>query len=182
MIEFEIANVLIKAQSKPDLFSPKALDIGTKLLLDSISTYDYTNALDWGCGWGAIGLWLAKHKPEANITTLDSDIAAIASTKHNVDMNNLTNIDVLPSHSFDELPADATFDLICSNPPTHRGREVVDGMIAQSFERLQDGGRLVLVVEARIKPWVAREMTKAFGNYKILKRGPKNVVLLSVKA
>jgi 16S rRNA G1207 methylase RsmC len=54
-------------------------------------------------------------------------------------------------------------------------------MISQSFEYLNDGGSLLLVVEARIKPWVSRQMKEVFGEAKILKRGPKNVVVMATK-
>ena len=181
MIVCEVDGTSLQVATKPDLFSPKALDIGSRLLLDSVKTWQYEQVLDWGCGWGAIGLWLAKRNSRASITMLDSDIAAVATAQSNATHNELGNATVLASHGYEQLSTDAHYDLICSNPPTHRGREVVDMMIAQSFDRLTPGGKLVLVVEARIKPWVAREMTKTFGSYKILKRGPKNVVLVSVK-
>jgi len=38
-----------------------------------------------------------------------------------------------------------------------------------------------LVVEARIKPWVARQLKEVFGNYKIVKRSPKHVVVMAQK-
>ncbi len=180
-ISFEVADVTVVADTQPDLFSPKGLDMGTQLLLESVAKVPYSQALDWGCGWGAIALWLAKYRPDAKVDALDSDIAAVETTSANAKAEKLTNLDIIPSHGYAQLDPSKQYDLICSNPPTHRGREVVDTMIAQSFDRLVVGGRLMLVVEARIKPWVAREMTKVFGSYKILKRGPKNAVLVAVK-
>jgi 16S rRNA (guanine1207-N2)-methyltransferase len=180
-ISYEVADTMIVADTQPDLFSPKGLDMGSQLLLESVAKLSYKKVLDWGCGWGAIALWLAKHNPSAQVIALDSDIAAVAATRANAKAEKLTNLEVIPSHGYAQLAAGEVYDLICSNPPTHRGREVVDSMIAESFDRLTEGGKLLLVVEARIKPWVAREMAKVFGSYKIVKRGPKNVVLASVK-
>ncbi len=180
-ISYEVADTLIVADTQPDLFSPKGLDMGSQLLLESVAKLgDYNSALDWGCGWGAIALWLAKHQPKSHVVALDSDIAAVTTTQSNALAEGIENIQVVASHGYSEVK-NSNLDLICSNPPTHRGREVVDSMIAGSFDRLKPGGKLILVVEARIKPWVAREMTKVFGGYKILKRGPKNVVLMSSK-
>lgn len=180
-ISYEVADTLIVADTQPDLFSPKGLDMGSQLLLESVAKIKYKKVLDWGCGWGAIALWVAKHTPHAKVTALDSDIAAVAATQANAKAEKLTNLKVVASHGYAQLEDGIKYNLICSNPPTHRGREVVETMIAESLVRLEDEGKLLLVVEARIKPWVAREMTKVFGNYKILKRGPKNVVLMSVK-
>ncbi len=183
MNRFMINGIEVAFETKPGLFSPKALDIGTRLLIESLpkAKPSFATALDWGCGWGAIGLYLAKSNPGAKVIALDSDIAAIKMTTANAAHNELTNLEVIASHSFEEISAEVKFDLITSNPPTHRGREVVDTMIAEAKERLVDGGALVIVVEARLKPWVARQMKQVFGDYRILKRGPKNVVLVAVQ-
>lgn len=181
MVEFEVKGIELQAETKPDLFSPKGLDQGTKLLLESVARETYATALDWGCGWGAIALYAAKHQPSARVTALDSDIAAVSMTAHNAKLNNLENIEVVASHSFEEIDLAMQFDLILSNPPTHRGREIVESMVRQSVSRLKSGGKLMVVVEARISPWLKRTMNEVFGNYKIVTRGPKNVVLMSVK-
>lgn len=183
MVKFEIADTVIGCETKPDLFSPKGLDSGTRLLLESTlkAVPNTTAILDWGCGWGAIGITLATLYPNARVTALDSDIAAVATATANAQNNKLLNLAVVASHGFDQLPADQQFDLIVSNPPTHRGREVVEQMVEQSYERLLTEGSLVVVVEARLKPWVARIMKTTFGECKILKRGPKHVVLAATK-
>ena len=80
MVEFEVKGIELQAETKPDLFSPKGLDQGTKLLLESVARETYATALDWGCGWGAIALYAAKHQPSARVTALDSDIAAVSMT------------------------------------------------------------------------------------------------------
>ncbi len=177
MVEFTVDDVSVKAETKPDLFSPKGLDQGTQLLLECVPKFEFNTVLDWGCGWGAIGLWVAVGFPTTRVVALDSDIAAVKATTFNIELNELTNLEVFPSHGFDVINSETKFDLICSNPPTHRGRQVVEDMIRQSVGHLNKDGHLLVVVESRLKPWVARCMKEAFGDYKIEKRGPKNVVL-----
>jgi len=181
MKKFKVSRVSIEFGTSPDLFSPKGLDMGTELLLSCIGKFNYSTALDWGCGWGAIAMWLAKNNPNSKITAIDSDIAAIRQTNDNCKLNELHNVGVMASHGYSDVPESFKFDLIASNPPTHRGREVVDNMIAESLARLNGGGAIVLVVEARIKPWVARQLKAVFGNYKIVKRSPKHVVVMAQK-
>jgi 16S rRNA (guanine1207-N2)-methyltransferase len=192
---YTIAGTTIEATSEPDLFSPKGLDIGTRLLLSVISNVveksntrsldstrdDKLTLLDWGCGWGAIALYAAKRFPQAQVTALDSDIAAVEACKQNALLNQIDNLEVIASHSFAQLSDNQTFDIIASNPPTHRGREVVDNMIAESKDRLNPGGSILLVVEARIKPWVARQLKATYGDYRIVKRSAKHVVLIAQK-
>jgi len=183
MVKFEVADAVISCETKPDLFSPKGLDAGTRMLLESIVKIipSFTTALDWGCGWGAIGLALAELQPQSRVTAIDSDIAAVAIATTNAENNRLHNLKVVASHGFDQLEPDQKFDLIASHPPTHRGREVVEQMIAQSHDRLETEGSLVVVVEARLKPWVARSIKASFGECKIVKRGPKHVVLSATR-
>lgn len=178
-MKFDIGNIVVEFETKPDLFSPKGLDQGTALLLKDLTKLEYKSLLDWGCGWGAIALFGAKLRPEAKVVALDSDIAAVAMTLKNAERNGLKNIKVLASHGFDQLPKTLKFDLICVNPPTHRGREVVEAMVAESATRLNHGGRLLVVVETRVSPWLKRQLKMTFGDYKILSRGPKNVVLMA---
>jgi len=183
MVDFLVSGVRLSCETKPDLFSPKGLDSGTRILLESVPKVlpDYQSAIDWGCGWGAIGITLAKCNSKAEIIALDSDIAAVSTAQANKELNGATNLVVIASHGFDQVEADKKFDLITSNPPTHRGREVVETMISQSLTRLNNDAVLLIVIEARLKPWVARQMKEVFGNYRIVKRSPKHVVLKAVK-
>ncbi len=178
-LTYTVAGTSLDCETRPDLFSPKALDKGSELLLQQVAGRKFDTALDWGCGWGAIGLWLAKSQPEAQVTLIDSDLSAIKATQANAESNGLTNVSILPSPGFEELPVDQSFDLIASNPPTHRGRQVVEDMIGQSRARLMAGGELVIVVEARLTPWVKRAMTQEFGGVEVLARTNKHTVLQS---
>ena len=183
-ITIKIGAINLKCETKSDLFSPKGLDSGSRLLIeDVLSNFPkYKNVLDWGCGWGAISLCLAKNKPESKILAIDTDIAAISMIKKNSTLNSLSNIEVSPSHGYEDVPNDRRFDLIVSNPPTHRGREVIDNMIKDSHKYLAENGNLILVVESRLKPWIARSMNESFGNHKILSRSAKHVVVFSHKS
>lgn len=180
MQSFKVKSISVNFETRPDLFSPKRLDMGTELLISCLPKFEYNTALDWGCGWGALGIWLAKNNPKAKVVALDSDIGAVKTTQQNALTNGINNLQVFASHSYEEVPKSYKFDLIASNPPTHRGREVVENMIVESKERLVGGGVILLVVEARIKPWVARQLKITFGDYRIVKRSRKHVVVMAV--
>lgn len=183
MVVENINGVELKFETLPDLFSPKKLDNGTRLLIDTIGDIkpDYHSALDWGCGWGPLAIYLAKNQSSADVLAIDSDIAATNTTSANAKLNSIDNLKVVISHGFDEVKTDIGFDLIVSNPPTHRGREVVEDMIALSFDKLQKDGVILIVVEARLKPWVSKQLNKVFGDHKIVSRSNKHVVLASTK-
>lgn len=183
MVEVNIDGFDLKFGTLPDLFSPKKLDNGTRTLIEAIKDVkpDYHNALDWGCGWGAIAIYMAKTRPSARVVAIDSDIAAIKTATVNAELNKAENIEVILSHGFDEVDGGIKFDLITSNPPTHRGREVVEDMISQSFDKLEDNGVILMVIEARLKSWISKKLNRVFGDHKVISRSNKHVVLMSTK-
>jgi len=183
MVEINVGGLDLRFETLPDLFSPKKLDSGTRSLMEAIKDVkpDYQNALDWGTGWGAIAIYMAKNQPRSSVVAIDSDIAAYKTISSNAKLNGVTNLSVVLSHGYDEVDKDVKFDLIASNPPTHRGREVVEDMISQSFDRLEVNGVLLIVVEARLKPWISKQLSRVFGDYKVISRSNKHVVLMSTK-
>ena len=181
MVAISIDGTSLDCQTRPDLFSPKALDKGSEMLLQVVADLNYETALDLGCGWGAMGLWLAKHQPDSKVTLADSDLSAIKAAQLNAKANHIHNVEIVLSTSFDELTELAKHDLIVCHPPTHRGREIVESMIKHSAGRLTDNGVLALVVEARLKPWVLRSLKNSFKSVSIKSRSDKHVVLWAVK-
>lgn len=73
--------------------------------------------LDLGTGSGAIALALARERPQWRITAVDRSAAALAVARGNAQRLGLGRVEFLCSDWFDALPAQATFDLILSNPP-----------------------------------------------------------------
>ena len=178
MVEYTVDGTTIVAETRSDLFSPKDLDKGSRLLLEAVAKENYTSLLDWGCGWGALSLWLAERRPKAQVIALDSDMGAVKQTIANAERNRLKNLEVIASPGYEDIDPTQKFNLIVSNPPTHRGREVVESMITESAKRLNKGGKFVIVVEARLKPWVDRALKESFGRVKTIKRSPKHAVLI----
>lgn len=73
--------------------------------------------LDLGTGSGAIGITIAKHRPEASVTAVDLSVDAVNIAKWNAQNLGIENIYIQEGDWFDSLFADEPFDLIVSNPP-----------------------------------------------------------------
>lgn len=71
---------------------------------------------DLGCGTGAIGLAIAYNCPNTSVTCIDIDPKAVWLTKHNAQLNNVTNADVILA-DFRHRWWLTDFDIIVSNPP-----------------------------------------------------------------
>ena len=78
---------------------------------------DTFSILDIGTGSGCIAIALAHHFPRAQITATDINQQALELAQDNSKLNHTENITFLQSDLFAQLPKDAQFDLIVSNPP-----------------------------------------------------------------
>ncbi|MDX1346141.1 MAG: methyltransferase, partial [Sedimenticolaceae bacterium] len=59
------------------LFSPKAIDEGTRLLLEHLEIEPDDRAIDLGCGYGPIGLTIAALAPLGTVRMVDKDFVAV---------------------------------------------------------------------------------------------------------
>jgi release factor glutamine methyltransferase len=74
--------------------------------------------LDVGTGSGALALTLAAEFPEARVTAIDISPEALAVARDNAHALGVAErVTFLEGDLYAPLPADATFDLIVSNPP-----------------------------------------------------------------
>ena len=65
------------------LFSPKEIDKGSALLLEAITLEGHEDILDLGCGYGPLGLSLAK-ETSGHVQLVDNNFVAVEihSKKH----------------------------------------------------------------------------------------------------
>lgn len=126
------------------VFSPSALDTGTRVLLGSVpAPPPGGDLLDLGCGWGPITLTLALKSPRARVWAVDVNERARELTRMNAERLGLDNvITVAP----DEVPADVRFTTIWSNPPIRIGKGELHGLLDAWLPRLDAGSDAWLVV------------------------------------
>lgn len=129
------------------VFSKKAVDFGTKVLLESITLHEPNHILDVGCGYGVVGIVLKHHYPKAHITMFDVNTRAVALAKENVARYNLEDIEVLES---DHVPKHLeNVSVAILNPPIRAGKETVFRLYRQSHDALQPGGELYIVIQKK---------------------------------
>lgn len=128
------------------LFSTYAIDHGTDMLIRHIEINNPKNILDLGCGYGPIGIVLAKTHPEAQVTLVDSDLLAVRYSNYNIQRNNVVNAVAIGSVGM-EAVKDNTFDLIASNIPAKIGDDAItQEFILTPYAHLNLGGELWIVV------------------------------------
>ncbi len=87
-----------------------------ELALELLPNKPDIRVLDLGTGSGAIGLALAKERPNWNITACDYSIEALELAKKNAQDLGITNVSFYHSNWFNSLP-DIHYHAIVSNPP-----------------------------------------------------------------
>ncbi len=130
------------------VFSYGKVDAGSRLLAASFEIGERDRVLDWGAGYGVLGIVAAKLQPAATVTMVEVNTRAAELARRNIAANDVPNARVIGGVAPDAL-GDLQFDTIVSNPPVSRGRRLVEEMIADAHARLSPGGCLWLVIHTK---------------------------------
>lgn len=130
------------------VFSKKEVDFGSRLLIETFVEPDVSgNILDVGCGYGPIGLALAKDFPHRMVHMIDVNERAIELAKKNKQQNDIENAEIYISNLFDRV--EGKFAAIVTNPPIRAGKAVVHSIFEQSANYLLSGGQLWVVIQKK---------------------------------
>lgn len=128
------------------VFSKDKLDFGSTLLLDTIfnNVNNDLDILDVGCGYGYIGISMAKFK-NAHSTMCDVNKRALHLARKNASANGVEDrCQVLESNIYENITG--IYDLIITNPPIRAGKNVVYGILDGARDYLKEGGELWTVI------------------------------------
>jgi len=163
------------------VFSPRSIDGGTLLLMKHIEVGVNDVCLDLGCGYGPIGIALAKHCTKGQVHMIDKDFVAIELANNNANLNNLSNTKAYFSDAFLQVPSEVKFDQVISNLPAKVGREQLSIILYDAFDALKPGGKITVVTIKGLKDFIKNNFNSVFGNYKKLKQGQKYIVSQAIK-
>lgn len=162
-------------------FSPRNIDEGSVMLLDRIEVNESDDCLDLGCGYGPIGITMAKLAPAGHTTLVDRDFIAVEYSNKNIQLNNINNATAVLSNGFAQI-RDKKFDVIASNIPAKVGNEMLTLFLHDAYQQLNSGGRLYVVTITGLRKYMERNFKEIFGNYKKLKQGPQYTVAMTTKS
>jgi len=145
ILELEIFNMHFKFLSNNGLFSCDQVDEASITLLRNIPPISGT-LLDLGCGYGTLGIVLAK-KYGVKLTMADINSIALDYAIKNARLNVIDGITPIHSNSFENITV--TFNNIVLNPPIHAGKDVMYNMYEKSAQHLTPGGALYIVIQKK---------------------------------
>jgi 16S rRNA (guanine1207-N2)-methyltransferase len=150
-----------------DVFSKKGLDFGTRTLLESLDIESLDGKiLDFGCGYGPIGIFLASNNLDVDM--IDINNRAIELSKKNSKINRVTT-NVFQSNMYENVKE--KYDYIISNPPIRVGNEILYKILIGAKEHLKNEGHLIFVIN---KNQGAKTVAKKLEEYYIVKVLNKN--------
>jgi len=180
-IEANLLNHKLSFNTRWGVFSPREIDDGTLLLMKYIGAEPSDVCLDLGCGYGPIGLALAKHCTEGEVHMVDKDFVAVELSNINAQLNNLPNAKAYLSDAFTQVPSDVKFDQIISNVPAKVGREQLSIMLYDALDALKPSGKITFVTINGLRDFIKTNFKSVFGNYKKLKQGQKYTISQAIK-
>lgn len=163
------------------VFSPRAIDEGTLLLMKYLNITKDDKCLDLGCGYGPIGLSVAKSCPDGEVHMVDKDFVAVELSNNNAKLNNINNAHAYLSDAFLSVNKDNYFDQIISNVPAKVGREQLSIILYDAYDALKPGGRITFVTINGLRHFIKDNFKSVFGNYKKLKQGQKYTISQAIK-
>ncbi|MCL1987131.1 MAG: methyltransferase [Firmicutes bacterium] len=164
MFETTINNVKLCFETEKSVFSPNNIDKGTLATLSTVNLSDSDKVLDLGCGYGAVGIYIAKCIGAKNVILSDIDETSLKLANINANLNGVNDVKIVHSDGFNNI-SDTNFTLILSNPPYHTNFSLAKHFIEKGFNRLQLNGKFFMVVKR--KDWYVNKISAIFGGAKV---------------
>ncbi len=125
------------------VFSKKGLDFGTRCLLETIDlTSIKGKVLDFGCGYGPIGIYIKKNT-DALVDMIDINHRSLHLASLNAKENGV-DVHIFESNVYDQVTDQYHF--IITNPPIRVGNEILYQILLGAKEHLVSGGQLIFVM------------------------------------
>lgn len=162
-IEVTLRGLRLSFYTDRGVFSKKGVDFGTRLLIETAKIPNEAKLADIGCGYGPIGITLAKESAQRKVTMIDINERAVHLAQKNAHLNQVGHVQVIRSDLFQEV-AEEGFDYILSNPPIRAGKQTVYRLFTESHASLKSGGELWLVIQKKQgAPSAYKKLKELFG-------------------
>ncbi|KYD17581.1 Ribosomal RNA small subunit methyltransferase C [Anoxybacillus flavithermus] len=164
------------------VFSKREVDFGTRLLIETFEEPDVDGGfLDVGCGYGPIGLAVAKSFPNRHVDMIDINKRALELANENKRVNHIANVSIYESDLFEQV-GDKKFAAILTNPPIRAGKRVVYAIFEQSAAHLYPDGELwVVILKKQGAPSALKKLQEIFSCVEVVTKKKGYYIIKSKK-
>ncbi|WP_127572120.1 class I SAM-dependent methyltransferase [Georgenia faecalis] len=166
-------------------FAGPSLDMGTRYLLSFLPEMSPAarDAIDLGCGTGALAAGLAAQRPDLHVVATDTSDAAVRSARATLEANGVADrVEVVRADGLEGQPPRSA-DLIVCNPPFHVGATLQPDVAIELFKDaarvLRPGGELWTVFNSRLGH--AGALRRIVGSTKVMGDNGRFTVTRSIK-
>ena len=164
----EIGGRLYTFKTDNNVFSKRGLDFGTRTLLESIDIKNISgDVLDFGCGYGPIGIYI-KSNTSANVDMVDVNVRALNLARSNANINKV-DVNIYESDIYSNV--EKKYDYIITNPPIRVGKKILYEILIKAKDHLKENGHLIFVIN---KDQGAKSTMKDMEEYYSVKLIEKN--------
>lgn len=178
-IDFIIKNIKLQFFTDAGVFSKRGVDYGSQVMLNTLPEIK-GKILDLGCGYGAIGITIAKLNSDCSVTMVDINERAVELTARNILLNNVENAQCYQSDAFENVKN--KYDAILCNPPIRTGKKVIYPMFENSINYLKPGGYICIVIQKKQGASSAMDkLQEIYGNCEVINKDGGYWILRSIK-
>lgn len=143
--QFRDDDRLIKAFSRPSVFSHRKLDDGARQLIKNIDIGPEDHVLDYGCGSGVVALACAG-RTNGRVIGVDANARAIECLQRGAKANDLNNIETI-LNSDGKLGLSIKIDVALANPPYFGDQRIWQHFADACLSCMRVGGSLLIVTK-----------------------------------
>ena len=152
------------------VFSKRKVDCGTRLLIESMILPKKGYVLDIGCGYGVVGISVAKLNPKLHVVMTDVNARAVRLAKKNLALNRVTNAEVRYGFFYEPVE-DLKLNCVLSNQPESAGMETVKAIVTSAPKVMAPDASFQMVIRSKIGAKMLPALfTETFGNCGVVAR------------
>ncbi|MEH7352480.1 class I SAM-dependent methyltransferase [Neobacillus drentensis] len=180
--DYTLRNHPFRFKTDNGVFSKREVDFGSRLLIGSfVMPAAEGLVLDVGCGYGPIGLTIAKDNPGRTVHMVDVNERAIQLAMENASLNRIDNVDIYESDRLLSVKGN-NFAAVLTNPPIRAGKKTVHDIFEQSYEHLVPNGELWVVIQKKQgAPSALEKLKSLFSDVETIDKSKGYFIIKAIK-
>jgi len=180
--DYTLRNHPFRFKTDNGVFSKREVDFGSRLLIESFVMPAVEGlVLDVGCGYGPIGLSIAKDNRCRTVHMVDVNERAIQLAKENAALNRIDNVDIYESDRLLSVEGN-NFAAVLTNPPIRAGKQTVHDIFEQSYEHLVPNGELWVVIQKKQgAPSALEKLKSLFSDVETIDKSKGYFIIKAIK-